>query len=193
MFKKIYLIVASVSLATIVSCSSVRKTKTSSEVKENTTIKTDTNTKVDESVTNTVTNTGKLDIRKEGLGIEYNPSFDSEGKMVPFVFEKVNKDGTKTTINITGNATVKYFSEDQVEDMVNVLNESYNKKLDSAVSKVDKKNSIITTNTKEKTKSPDYLKYLIGIVITLILFSAIIIIMYLYFKKKIVNITKLIP
>jgi cytochrome bd-type quinol oxidase subunit 1 len=193
MLKKIYLIVVSVSLATIVSCSSVRKTKTLSEVKENTTKISESTNSVKENVTNNVTGSSNVKAEKQGLQIEYEPTFDADGKLIPFSFKGTSANGTQTSVDITGNGKVKYFTESQVENMVNTLQEAYGRQLDSIGNKTDKVVSDITIKEKNKTVAPDYFKFIIILGVLLLLFSAGLVVMYFYFKKKILNITKLIP
>lgn len=189
MLKKIYLIVASVSLATIVSCSSIRKSKSLTEIKENTTKTSNSNTSTNENVTNNVTGSSNYKTEKQGLQIEYEPTFDSNGKLIPFSFKGTSTNGTQTSVDITGNGKVKFFTESQVENMVNTLQEAYTKKLDSVNSKIDKVDSSIEIKEKTKTVAPDYLKYIIGLGTFIVLLSAVIIFMYFYFKKKIVTLT----
>jgi hypothetical protein len=194
MFKKINLIIASVSLAIIVSCNSVKKIKTKTSETENS-VKTETfNTTVSDTNSKSIVGTTNINAFKQALQIDYEPKFDINGNLIPFTFASKNANGTTTNVNISGSGKVKYFTEDQVEDVVNNLQESFNKKLDSLA---EKRNAISidrTIESKDKIIAPDYLKYIIGIIITLLFFSAIITLMYFYFKKKIVTLTtKLIP
>lgn len=189
MLKKLYLIVASVSLATIISCSSVRKSKTLTEIKENTTKTSNSNTSTNENITNNISGSSNYKAEKQGLQIEYEPTFDANGKLIPFSFKGITPNGTQTSVDITGSGKVKFFTESQVENMVNTLQEAYAKKLDSVNNKIDKVDSSIDIKEKNKTVSPDYLKYIIGLATFIILLSAGLIFMYFYFKKKIVSLT----
>lgn len=193
MLRKIIKIVASVSLATIVSCSSVKKTITSIKEVEESVKLSNANILVTDNVVTSSSGISNIKAERKNVLIEYSPEYDLSGNLIPFSLNSKDSNGNETSVNIQGNAKVRYFTEGQVEDMVNSMQTGYSKQLDSVNSKVDKVDSKITIDTKDKTKAPDYLKYIIGLLVFITLLFGGIVILYFYFKKKILNITKLIP
>ena len=192
-FKYVFLIVVSVMLTTISSCASSRrmdKNKTTEQLadKRNTSVTTDSTTT---STTNIGTSNFKLtDNNKynDNLDIEYTPTFDKNGNLIPFHYSK-EEDGKKTNVNITGNAKVKSSSSN--EKVNTNTKEEYNYKADyEEVIKINKKliseiETLKKTNTKEVKVAPDYLKYIILIGVGVLLLSGVILGIFIYFKAQI--------
>ena len=192
-FKYIFLIVVSVMLTTISSCASSRrmdKNKTTEQLadKRNTSSTTNSTTI---STTKIGTSNFKLtDNTKsnDNLDIEYTPTFDKNGNLIPFHYSK-EENGKKTNVNITGNAKVKSSSSN--EKINNTTKEEYNYKSDfEAVVKINKKlvseiETLKKINNKEVKVSPDYLKYIILIGTGVLLLSGVILGIFIYFKAQI--------
>ena len=192
-FKYLFLIVVSIMLTTIYSCASSRrmdKNKTSEQFadKRNTSFTSDS---VATSTTKIGTSNFKLtDNNKynDNLDIEYTPTFDKNGNLIPFHYSK-EEDGKKTNVSITGNAKVKSSSSN--EKINNITKEEYNYKSDfEAVVKINKKlvseiETLKKINNKEVKVSPDYLKYIILIGIGVLLLSGVILGIFIYFKSQI--------
>ena len=192
-FKYVFLIVVSIMLTTISSCASSRrmdKNKTTEQLadKRNTKTVTDSTTI---STTKIGTSTFKLtDNTKynDNLDIEYTPTFDKNGNLIPFHYSK-EEDGKKTNVNITGNAKVKSSSSN--EKVNTNTKEEYNYKADyEEVIKINKKliseiETLKKTNTKEVKVAPDYLKYIILIGTGVLLLSGVILGIFIYFKSQI--------
>ena len=192
-FKYIFLIVVSIMLTTISSCASSRrmdKNKTTEQLadKRNTIATTDSTTI---STTKIGTSNFKLtDNTKynDNLDIEYTPTFDKNGNLIPFHYSK-EENGKKTNVNITGNAKVKSSSSN--EKINNITKEEYNYKADfEAVVKINKKlvseiETLKKLNNKEVKVSPDYLKYIILIGVGVFLLSGVILGIFIYFKSQI--------
>ena len=192
-FKYIFLIVVSVMLTTISSCASSRrmnKNKTTEQLAD----KRNTSTAVD-STTTSSTNIGTSNFKltdntkyNDNLDIEYTPTFDKNGNLIPFHYSK-EENGKKTNVNITGNAKVKSSSSN--EKINNTTKEEYNYKSDfEAVVKINKKliseiETLKKTNTKEVKVAPDYLKYIILIGTGVLLLSGVILGIFIYFKSQI--------
>lgn len=192
-FKYVFLIVVSVMLTTISSCASSRKmdkNKTTEQLadKRNTNVTTDS---TNISTTNIGTSNLKLtDNTKynDNLDIEYTPTFDKNGNLIPFHYSK-EENGKKTNVNITGNAKVKSSSSN--ETINNTTKEEYNYKSDfEAVVKINKKlvseiETLKKLNNKEVKVAPDYLKYIILIGTGVLLLSGVILGIFIYFKAQI--------
>ena len=192
-FKYVFLIVVSIMLTTISSCASSRrmdKNKTTEQLadKRNTSVVIDSTTT---STTNIGTSNFKLtDNTKynDNLDIEYTPTFDKNGNLIPFHYSK-EEDGKKTNVNITGNAKVKSSSSN--EKVNTNTKEEYNYKADyEEVIKINKKliseiETLKKTNTKEVKVAPDYLKYIILIGTGVLLLSGVILGIFIYFKSQI--------
>ena len=192
-FKYLFLIVVSIMLTTISSCASSRrmdKNKTTEQLadKKNTSVVVDSTTT---STTNIGTSNFKLtDNTKynDNLDIEYTPTFDENGNLIPFHYSK-EENGKKTNVNITGNAKVKSSSSN--EKINNITKEEYNYKADfEAVVKINKKlvseiKTLKKLNNKEVKVSPDYLKYIILIGTGVLLLSGVILGIFIYFKAQI--------
>ena len=192
-FKYIFLIVVSVMLTTIYSCASSRrmdKNKTTEKLadKRNTSVTVDSTTT---STTNIGTSNFKLtDNTKynDNLDIEYTPTFDKNGNLIPFHYSK-EENGKKTNVNITGNAKVKSSSSN--EKINTSTKEEYNYKAEyEEVIKINKKliseiETLKKTNTKEVKVAPDYLKYIILIGTGVLLLSGVILGIFIYFKSQI--------
>ena len=192
-FKYIFLIVVSVMLTTIYSCASSRridKNKTTEKLadKRNTSVAVDSTTT---STTNIGTSNFKLtDNTKynDNLDIEYTPTFDKNGNLIPFHYSK-EENGKKTNVNITGNAKVKSSSSN--EKINTSTKEEYNYKAEyEEVIKINKKliseiETLKKTNTKEVKVAPDYLKYIILIGTGVLLLSGVILGIFIYFKSQI--------
>ena len=192
-FKYVFLIVVSIMLTTISSCASSRrmdKNKTTEQLadKRNTSI-------VIDSTTTLTTNIGTSNFKltdntkyNDNLDIEYTPTFDKNGNLIPFHYSK-EEDGKKTNVNITGNAKVKSSSSN--EKVNTNTKEEYNYKADyEEVIKINKKliseiETLKKTNTKEVKVAPDYLKYIILIGIGVLLLSGVILGIFIYFKSQI--------
>ena len=192
-FKYVFLIVVSVMLTTISSCASSRrmdKNKTTEQFadKRNTSV-------VIDSTTTLTTNIGTSNFKltdntkyNDNLDIEYTPTFDKNGNLIPFHYSK-EEDGKKTNVNITGNAKVKSSSSN--EKVNTNTKEEYNYKADyEEVIKINKKliseiETLKKTNTKEVKVAPDYLKYIILIGTGVLLLSGVILGIFIYFKSQI--------
>ena len=192
-FKYIFLIVVSIMLTTISSCASSRrmdKNKTTEQLadKRNTSV-------VIDSTTTLTTNIGTSNFKltdntkyNDNLDIEYTPTFDKNGNLIPFHYSK-EEDGKKTNVNITGNAKVKSSSSN--EKVNTNTKEEYNYKSDfETVVKINKKliseiETLKKTNTKEVKVAPDYLKYIILIGTGVLLLSGVILGIFIYFKAQI--------
>ena len=192
-FKYLFLIVVSIMLTTIYSCASSRridKNKITEQFadKRNISVVSDS---ITTSITNTTTSNFKLTNNNKynnNLDIEYTPTFDKNGNLIPFHYSK-EEDGKKTNVNIIGNAKVKSSSSN--EKINNITKEEYNYKSDfEAVVKINKKlvseiETLKKTNTKEVKVAPDYLKYIILIGIGVLLLSGVILGIFIYFKAQI--------
>ena len=192
-FKYIFLIVVSVMLTTISSCASSRnmdKNKTTEKLAD----KRNTSVAVDSTTTST-TNIGTSNLKltnntkyNDNLDIEYTPTFDKNGNLIPFHYSK-EEDGKKTNVNITGNAKVKSSSSN--EKINTSTKEEYNYKAEyEEVIKINKKliseiETLKKTNTKEVKVAPDYLKYIILIGTGVLLLSGVILGIFIYFKAQI--------
>ena len=192
-FKYVFLIVVSVMLTTISSCASSRrmdKNKTTEQLadKRNTSV-------VIDSTTTLTTNIGTSNFKltdntkyNDNLDIEYTPTFDKNGNLIPFHYSK-EENGKKTNVNITGNAKVKSSSSN--EKVNTNTKEEYNYKADyEEVIKLNKKliseiETLKKTNTKEVKVAPDYLKYIILIGVGVLLLSGVILGIFIYFKSQI--------
>ena len=192
-FKYVFLIVVSVMLTTISSCASSRrmdKNKTTEQLadKRNTSV-------VIDSTTTLTTNIGTSNFKltdntkyNDNLDIEYTPTFDKNGNLIPFHYSK-EEDGKKTNVNITGNAKVKSSSSN--EKVNTNTKEEYNyKAVYEEVIKINKKlvseiETLKKTNTKEVKVAPDYLKYIILIGAGVLLLSGVILGIFIYFKSQI--------
>ena len=192
-FKYVFLIVVSIMLTTISSCASSRrmdKNKTTEQLadKRNTNVATDS---TNISTTNIGTSNLKLtDNTKynDNLDIEYTPTFDKNGNLIPFHYSK-EENGKKTNVNITGNAKVKSSSSD--EKINTSTKEEYNYKSDfEAVVKINKKlvseiETLKKLNNKKVKVAPDYLKYIILTGTGVLLLSGVILGIFIYFKAQI--------
>ena len=192
-FKYVFLIVVSVMLTTISSCASSRrmdKNKTTEQLadKRNTSSASDSTTISTTKIGTSnfkLTNNNKYN---DNLDIEYTPTFDKNGNLIPFHYSK-EENGKKTNVNITGNAKVKSSSSN--EKINNTTKEEYNYKSDfEAVVKINKKliseiEILKKTNTKEVKVAPDYLKYIILIGTGVLLLSGVILGIFIYFKAQI--------
>lgn len=192
-FKYVFLIVVSIVLTTISSCASSRrmdKNKTTEQLadKRNTSV-------VIDSTTTLTTNIGTSNFKltdntkyNDNLDIEYTPTFDKNGNLIPFHYSK-EENGKKTNVNITGNAKVKSSSSN--EKVNTNTKEEYNYKADyEEVIKINKKliseiETLKKTNTKEVKVAPDYLKYIILIGTGVLLLSGVILGIFIYFKSQI--------
>ena len=188
-----FFIVLSIILITISSCTSSRKmdkNKTTEQFAD----KRNTSSTSDSATTSTTkigTSNFKLtDNNKynDNLDIEYTPTFDKNGNLIPFHYSK-EENGKKTNVNITGNAKVKSSSSN--EKINNTTKEEYNYKSDfEAVVKINKKliseiETLKKVNNKEVKVSPDYLKYIILIGTGVLLLSGVILGIFIYFKAQI--------
>ena len=192
-FKYLFLIVVSIMLTTIYSCASSRridKNKITEQFadKRNISVVSDS---ITTSITNTTTSNFKLTNNNkynDNLDIEYTPTFDKNGNLIPFHYSK-EEDGKKTNVNITGNAKVKSSSSN--EKINNSTKEEYNYKSEyEEVIKINKKliseiETLKKTNTKEVKVAPDYLKYIILIGTGVLLLSGVILGIFIYFKSQI--------
>ena len=192
-FKYLFLIVVSIMLTTIYSCASSRrmdKNKTSEQFADKRNVVTSSDSLVS-SNTKIGTSSFKLSNNNkynDNLDIEYTPTFDKNGNLIPFHYSK-EEDGKKTNVNITGNAKVKSSSSN--EKINNITKEEYNYKSDfEAVVKINKKlvseiETLKKLNNKEVKVSPDYLKYIILIGTGVLLLSGVILGIFIYFKSQI--------
>lgn len=192
-FKYVFLIVVSIMLTTISSCASSRrmdKNKTTEQLadKRNASV-------VIDSTTTLTTNIGISNFKltdntkyNDNLDIEYTPTFDKNGNLIPFHYSK-EENGKKTNVNITANAKVKSSSSN--EKVNTNTKEEYNYKADyEEVIKINKKliseiETLKKTNTKEVKVAPDYLKYIILTGTGVLLLSGVILGIFIYFKSQI--------
>lgn len=190
--KYIFLIVVSVMLTTISSCSSRRMNKT--KIEEQSAVKIHSTSQSDSSVTyskgialfkaNSIDKFGLTN----NLDIEYDPTFDKNGNLIPFNYSR-NENGNVTNVNITGNAKVKDTSTR--EKLQKKTEETYNykedfDKLTKYVNKLESEiNSLKNTKTKEVKVAPDYIKYLIWMGTGFLLLTAIVAGLYIYFRVTI--------
>ena len=192
-FKYVFLIVVSVMLTTISSCASSRRMD-KNKITEQLADKRNTSVVID-STTTLTTNIGTSNFKltdntkyNDNLDIEYTPTFDKNGNLIPFHYSK-EEDGKKTNVNITGNAKVKSSSSN--EKVNTNTKEEYNYKADyEEVIKINKKliseiETLKKTNTKEVKVAPDYLKYIILIGTGVLLLSGVILGIFIYFKSQI--------
>ena len=192
-FKYLFLIVVSIMLTTIYSCASSRRID-KNKITEQLADKRNTSVVID-STTTLTTNIGTSNFKltdntkyNDNLDIEYTPTFDKNGNLIPFHYSK-EEDGKKTNVNITGNAKVKSSSSN--EKINNSTKEEYNYKSEyEEVIKINKKliseiETLKKTNTKEVKVAPDYLKYIILIGIGVLLLSGVILGIFIYFKAQI--------
>lgn len=197
--KYIFLIVVSVMLTTISSCSSRRMNKTI--IEETSADKKNIDLKVDSSFTNTTNissvNTNLIDKYKlhNDLLIEYTPTFDINGNLIPFHYTK-EENGNKTNVSITGNAKVVSNSTQEKEQSYTKETTNYQSQIDALVKRniilVSEINKIKNTKTKEVEVKPDYFKYIIWIGIGLFFLSAVIIAVIIYFRVTIGKYKKLL-
>ena len=192
-FKYLFLIVVSIMLTTIYSCASSRRID-KNKITEQFADKRNTSSTSDSAATSTTkigTSNFKLtDNNKynDNLDIEYTPTFDKNGNLIPFHYSK-EEDGKKTNVSITGNAKVKSSSSN--EKINNSTKEEYNYKSEyEEVIKINKKliseiETLNKTNTKEVKVAPDYLKYIILIGTGVLLLSGVILGIFIYFKSQI--------
>lgn len=193
------LVVVSVILTTI-SCSSRRmekdKMKESSAVKEQQSVKVDSTASSTKTIGTVNTNTTDKYAYNEDLLIEYEPTFDANGVLIPFRYTKT-ENGKTTDVNITGTGKVKS-STRQEKEKVYIKEENIYQEQINALVKSNKEqqlmiNSLIQKETKAVTSAPDYFKYFIWILIGFGLLAAIIVALVIYFKatigkyKKILN------
>ena len=192
-FKYLFLIVVSIMLTTIYSCASSRridKNKITEQFADKRNISV-----VSDSTTTLTTNIGTSNFKltdntkyNDNLDIEYTPTFDKYGNLIPFHYSK-EEDGKKTNVNIIGNAKVKSSSSN--EKINNSTKEEYNYKSEyEEVIKINKKliseiETLKKTNTKEVKVAPDYLKYIILIGTGVLLLSGVILGIFIYFKSQI--------
>ena len=192
-FKYLFLIVVSIMLTTIYSCASSRrmdKNKTTEQFADKRNI-----SSTSDSTTTSTTNIGTSNFKltdntkyNDNLDIEYTPTFDKNGNLIPFHYSK-EENGKKTNVNITGNAKVKSSSSN--EKINNTTKEEYNYKSDfEAVVKINKKlvseiETLKKLNNKEVKVAPDYLKYIILIGTGVLLLSGVILGIFIYFKAQI--------
>lgn len=192
-FKYLFLIVVSIMLTTIYSCASSRRID-KNKITEQLADKRNTSVVID-STTTLTTNIGTSNFKltdntkyNDNLDIEYTPTFDKNGNLIPFHYSK-EEDGKKTNVNITGNAKVKSSSSN--EKVNTNTKEEYNYKADyEEVIKINKKliseiETLKKTNTKEVKVAPDYLKYIILIGTGVLLLSGVILGIFIYFKSQI--------
>ena len=192
-FKYLFLIVVSIMLTTIYSCASSRridKNKITEQFADKRKISVVSDS-ITTSITNTTTSNFKLTNNNKynnNLDIEYIPTFDKYGNLIPFHYSK-EEDGKKTNVNIIGNAKVKSSSSN--EKINNSTKEEYNYKSEyEEVIKINKKliseiETLKKTNTKEVKVAPDYLKYIILIGVGVLLLSGVILGIFIYFKSQI--------
>ncbi len=180
-------------LTTISSCASSRrmdKNKTTEQLAD----KRNTSSTIDSTAISTTkigtSNFKLIDNTKynDNLDIEYTPTFDKYGNLIPFHYSK-EENGKKTNVNITGNAKVKSSSSN--EKINNTTKEEYNYKSEyEEVIKINKKliseiETLKKINNKEVKVSPDYLKYIIIIGTGVLLLSGVILGIFIYFKAQI--------
>ena len=198
--KYIFLIVVSVMLTTIYSCSSRKMNKKEVEetVADKRNIKSDSSSSASSSKAtsnvkaNNVNNYGLA----SNLDIVYDPTFDKNGNLIPFSYSR-DDNGNVTKVNITGNAKVKDTTTKLIDQKKEESVEEYREQMKSLVTYINRLESEINTlkNTKEKDVkvAPDYFKYILWLGIGILLLSGIVIFVIIYFKttlgkyKKILN------
>lgn len=198
--KYIFLIVVSVMLTTIYSCSSRKMNKNISEEtsadKRNSVVKSDSSVITNKGISSfKATNLDKYELTNN-LDIEYEPTFDKNGNLIPFSYSR-DDNGNVTKVNITGNAKVKDTTTKLIDQKKEESVEEYKEQMESLVTYINRLESEINTlkNTKEKDVkvAPDYFKYILWLGIAILLLSGIIIFCIIYFRntigkyKKILN------
>ena len=195
------MIVVSVMLTTIIGCSSTKKVKHS--VKE---VIADKRTEQTSSLTanhgdsSSLTNStykGTDKLFSNTIGIEYNPTFDQYGKVIPFHYEAKDAKGNNTSVSIVGPAKV-------INTIIDRNEETFNEILEQRKVKWHKVDSLINTLQlqvdttrelveKDKVTAPDYLKYIIWMGFSITVLAIIIVLIIAYFRIQIKNIKKLLP
>lgn len=195
------MIVVSVMLTTIIGCSSTKKVKHS--VKE---VIADKRTEQTSSLTanhgdsSSLTNStykGTDKLFSNTIGIQYNPTFDQYGKVIPFHYEAKDAKGNNTSVSIVGPAkvinTIIDRNEETFEEILQQRKIKWNK-VDSLINtlelKIDNTRKLVET---EKTVAPDYLKYLIWMGFSLLVLAIILVVTFIYFKSQITKLKNLIP
>ena len=198
--KYIFLIVVSVMLTTISSCSSRKMNKNISEEtsadKRNSVVKSDSSVITNKGISSfKATNLDKYELTNN-LDIEYEPTFDQNGNLIPFSYSR-DDNGNVTKVNITGNAKVKDTSTKEIIKEQSEEKIDYKEQLESLVKYVNTLESEVTIlkqkESKEVKVAPDYFKYILWLGIAILLLSGIIIFCIIYFRntigkyKKILN------
>lgn len=194
----ILVIVAGLMLATISACSSTKKFKTKDYVlSEEKTSKME-NSSSSDSVHNTVSSSvysvnDKYNLANDLL-IEYEPTFDSFGKLIPFSYVK-EENGNKVAVKIEGSAKVVSNSRENKAKEIQETKIDYQAKFDSISKRLSEVEAIANSKTIVETKTvevtPDYIKYLIWVGIGLGLLSAILAIAYFKLRSNINAIRKI--
>lgn len=197
----IKIIVVSFILTTIIACSSVRKSKhTIKEAVSETKVEQSSSLSANHGDTSSsVTGLTKASDKlfNNTLGIEYNPTFDQYGQVIPFHYEAKDAKGNNTSVSIVGPAKV-------INTIIDRNEETFNEILEQRKVKWNKVDSLINTlqlqvnSTRElveteKTKAPDYLKYIIWMGFSILVLGIIIVVGFLYFKSQITKFKNLIP
>ena len=131
------------------------------------------------------------------LGIEYTPTFDTSGNLLPFNYSAVDGKGNKTQVNIVGPGKVINTIIDRDEETLSSIMEQRRvrwKEVDSILAKLETQIDH-TSSTLEETKSvaPDYLKYIIWMGAGMVMLLLLLLGLYLYFKSTIGKLKALIP
>ena len=185
------LIVVSVILTTI-SCSSRRMEKSkieeSSAVKEREVVKVDSTSSSNKTIGTINTNTTDKYAYNDDLLIEYEPTFDANGILIPFRYTKT-ENGKTIDVNITGTGKVKSSTKQATEKIYIKEENIYQEQIDALVKSNKEQQLVIEKLLKKETKdavsAPDYVKYFIWILIGFGLLAAIIIGLVIYFKATI--------
>lgn len=197
----IKMIVASFILATIIDCSSVKKSKHT--VKEDIAEKREELTSslsgksTDSTSATEYRNTVNSKIYANTLGIEYNPVFDEKGILVPFHYNATDNKGNKTSVNIVGPAkvinTIIDRNEESFEEILEQRKVKWHK-VDSLINKLELETSLTRDLIEtEKTKAPDYLKYIIWMGASITFLLILIVVGALYFKSQITKLKNYLP
>ena len=193
------LLVVSLMLTTFISCTSRTKIKKTNEstsaVKKDSIASTNSSNSTNTTIFGTTTKTVDDYAKNNNLSIEYNPMFDTSGVLIPFHYSK-DINGQKTTVNIMGNAKVTDITNEIVKKSEEVVTTEFKKTTDSLNARIDELEYKLTQESKtvitDVKVAPDYLKYIIWLVVLIFLLAASIIGVVIYFKATIGKYKKLL-
>lgn len=121
--------------------------------------------------------------------IKYVPVYDTNNNLIPFQFEE-DYNGKKYKVNISGAGTVesKTYTKTKETKAVVVDTDKYEKYYNEQIvlnERLKKElNSYKNTVSKDKETKADYIKYIIILIATIVLLTAIFTLSYSYIKRK---------